>query len=346
MKILLDAMGGDHAPEAVCEGAVLAIKKKLDFDGLVLIGNKSKINDELKKYRFKKDRLEIIDAPDVIRNDDSPVKAIRTKDRASLTVAMKNLVDGNGDVLISAGNTGALMAGGIFILGRIKNIDRPAIASPYPIFGQKKISLILDAGANAEIKPKNLLDFATMGSIYAEKVLGINSPKISLVNMGTEKSKGSAVLKTAYDLLEESKNNLGIINFAGNIEARDIPLGTTDVLICDGFVGNVIIKLTEGLGWNIMKILKEKLSDGVAAKIGALFLIKKLSSIKNEADYTEYGGAPILGVSKPLIKAHGSSNGKAFCSAIKSSIHYVNSNTISVIEDKIAEIEKFNIMEG
>ncbi|MBK5261804.1 MAG: phosphate acyltransferase PlsX, partial [Peptostreptococcaceae bacterium] len=244
---------------------------------------------------------------------------------------------GEGDLFISAGNSGAMMAGGLFILGRIQGIDRPAMASIYPILGDKA-SLLVDAGANAECKPVNLLEFGTMGSIYMEKVLDRKSPTVGLVNIGAEETKGTTVVKAAFELLEKSD-----LNFIGNVEARDIPKGRADVIVCDGFVGNVILKLTEGLAWNILKLLKSKFTTGAKAKIGALLLSDKLIEIKNEFDYSEYGGAPILGVKGAIVKMHGSSNAKAVKNTILKGIPYVENNVVQIIQNSVVEIEEILI---
>ena len=248
--------------------------------------------------------------------------------------------NGEGDMFISAGNSGALMAGGLFILGRIQGIDRPAIASIYPILGRSYPSIIVDAGANAECKPNNLLEFGVMGSIYMEKVMGIKNPRVGLVNIGAEESKGSTLTKAAYDLISKSR-----VNFVGNVEAREVPAGACDVIICDGFVGNVILKLTEGLAWNILKLLKNKFTDGGVAKMGALLLSGKMRELKSEFDYSEYGGAPILGVKGSIVKMHGSSNANAVKNTILKAIPYVNNNVVQIIQNSVEELEEITISE-
>ena len=257
-----------------------------------------------------------------------------------MVVGLNMVKSGEGDLFISAGNTGALMAGALFNLGRIQGIDRPAIASIYPILGTKKPSLLVDVGANSECKPSNLLEFAMMGSIYMEKVLGRENPKIGLVNLGVEETKGSTLTKAAFGLLEKSH-----LNFSGNIEAREVPLGGADVVVCDGFVGNVILKLTEGLAINIVNLLKKKFTENARAKMGAVLLSKKLRSLKEEFDYTEYGGAPILGVKGPVVKMHGSSNANAVKNSILKAIPFAEENVVGIISESVFEIEEVLIEE-
>ena len=247
--------------------------------------------------------------------------------------------NGEGDVFISAGSTGALLSGGLFLLGRIQGIDRPALASVYPIIGGKA-SLLLDAGANAECKPNNLLEFGIMGNIYMEKVIGRENPRVGLVNLGTEASKGNTLTKAAYELLEQSH-----MNFVGNVEAREVPRGACDVIVADGFTGNVILKLTEGLAWNILQNIKKKFTDGVKAKLGAALLIDKLGDLKKEFDYSEYGGAPILGVKGPIVKMHGSSKANAVKNTIIKAIPFVEENVIETIQNSVLEIEEITLSE-
>jgi glycerol-3-phosphate acyltransferase PlsX len=247
---------------------------------------------------------------------------------------------GEADLFISAGNTGALMAAGLFILGRIQGIDRPAIASIFPILGKGGVTLLVDAGANSECKPNNLLEFANMGSIYMEKVMDIMNPTVGLVNIGTEETKGTTIIKAAYELLSKSS-----MRFVGNIEARDIPKGVCDVVVCDGFTGNIILKLSEGLAWTIFKLLKQKFTSGIVTKVGALLLSSKLKELKSEFDYSEYGGAPILGVKGALVKMHGSSNANAVKNTILKGIPYAENNVVQMIQNSVLELEEIIISE-
>ena len=338
MKIVVDGMGGDNAPLEIVKGAVEAAA--LTEHKIILIGDESKINEELGKYKYNKEQINVVHASEVISNDDAPVKAVRTKLDSSMVKGINLLKSGDADLFVSAGNTGAIMAAGLFILGRIQGIDRPAIASTYPILGKGGVSLLVDSGANSECKPNNLLEFATMGSIYMEKVLNTKDPTVGLVNIGTEETKGTTVLKAAHELLTKSS-----LRFIGNVEARDVPKGACDVIVCDGFVGNVILKLTEGLAWSILQLLKNKFTSGIVAKMGALLLSNKLKELKSEFDYSEYGGAPILGVKGAMVKMHGSSNANAVKNTILKGIPYAETNVVQIIQNSVLELEEIIISE-
>ena len=337
MRIILDGMGGDNAPAAVVEGAVLA-SKDIEHE-IQIIGQQELIQAELAKYRYDEKKITVIDAREVISNEEAPVRAVRSKKDSSIVRGINMVKKGEGDIFISAGSTGALMAGGLFILGRIQGIDRPALASVYPIVGSIP-SLLVDAGANAECKPNNLLEFGIMGNIYMEKVIGRKSPRVGLVNIGTEAAKGSTLTKAAYELLEQSN-----MNFVGNVEAREVPKSACDVIVCDGFTGNVVLKLTEGLAWNILQVIKKKFTDGVKAKLGAALLIDKLGELKKEFDYSEYGGAPILGVKGPIVKMHGSSSANAVKNTILKGIPFVEEKVVETIQNSVLEIEEITLSE-
>ncbi len=337
MRIILDGMGGDNAPSAIVEGAVLA-SKEINHE-IVIIGQEELINQELKKYKYNNEKITVADAREVITNDEAPVRAVRSKKDSSIVKGINMIKQGEGDIFISAGSTGALLSGGLFILGRIQGIDRPALASIYPIVGGEP-SLLVDAGANAECKPNNLLEFGIMGNIYMEKVIGRPSPRVGLVNIGTEAAKGSTLTKAAYELLEQSN-----MNFVGNVEAREVPKSACDVIVCDGFTGNVVLKLTEGLAWNILQVIKRKFTDGVKAKLGAALLIDKLGELKKEFDYSEYGGAPILGIKGPIVKMHGSSNANAVKNTILKGIPFVEKNVVETIQNSVLEIEEITLSE-
>ena len=337
MKIILDGMGGDNAPFSVVEGAVLASRETQHH--ICIIGQEELIIPELKKYKYESEKISVINATQVISNDDAPVRAVRSKKDSTKVKGINMVKNGEGDIFISAGSTGALLAGGLFILGRIQGIDRPALASVYPIVGGIP-SLLVDAGANADCKPNNLLEFGIMGNIYMEKVIGRKDPKVGLVNIGAEAAKGSTLTKAAYDLLEQSH-----LNFIGNVEAREVPKGACDVIVTDGFTGNVLLKLTEGLAWNILQVIKKKFTDGVKAKLGAALLIDKMTELKQEFDYSEYGGAPILGVRGPIVKMHGSSNANAVKNTILKGIPYVCENVVDTIQNSVLEIEEITLSE-
>lgn len=339
MRIIIDGMGGDNAPAEIVKGVVEA--SALIDHKLVIVGDTAQIETELAKYKGKYSdaQIEIKHASEVIENDDAPVKAVRRKKDSSMVVGINMVKDGEGDVFISAGNTGALMAGGLFILGRIQGIDRPALASVYPILGSEA-SLLVDAGANAECKPNNLLEFGMMGSIYMEKVIGRPNPKVGLVNIGAEETKGTTLTKAAYELLDKSE-----LNFIGNVEARELPFGACDVIVCDGFVGNNILKLTEGLALNIMKLLKKKFTEGPVAVMGAALLSGKIKDIKGEFDYSEYGGAPILGIKGPIVKTHGSSKANAIKNTIIKAIPFAEKDVVQIIQNSVEELEEITISE-
>lgn len=330
MRILIDGMGGDNAPEAVVEGAVLAATET--EQEICIIGPIETIRSLAEKHMKKrqlKGSISFVDATEVITNSESPALAVRKKKDSTIVKGIGMLKDGEADIFISGGSTGALLAAGLFNIGRVKGIDRPAICSIYPIIGGRP-SLLCDAGANAECKPKNLYDFGIMGSIYMEKVIGRENPMVALVNIGTEEEKGTSLTKEAYGLLKESG-----INFIGNMEARDVPKGRCDVIVTDGFTGNVILKLTEGMAWNIFKVIKKKFTSGIHARIGSLILVDKLMEIKKETDYSEYGGAPILGLKKPLVKMHGSSSGKGVKNTILKAIPFVEKDVVEKIQEYI-----------
>ena len=328
MRIAIDVMGGDHAPVETVKGAIEALQEIQAT--MVLIGNEDAIKKELTKYTYDKSRIEIIPTTEVIENEDKAVIAIKRKKDSSMVVGFEKVRTGEVDALISAGNTGALLAGGLLRVGRIKGVDRPALTTVFPTFNG--MFVLADVGANAECKARNLKEFGIMGSIYAKDVLGIDNPRVGLVNIGTEEGKGTPVINEAYQLLKETN-----LNFIGNVEARDIPERVADVLICDGFTGNVILKLTEGVAKSFMTELKKIFLSSPISKLAALVLRKNLKGIKTKMDYTEYGGAPLLGIKAAIVKAHGSSNSKAFKNAIKYAEKYVSNNIIEKISKDIKE---------
>ena len=333
MKIAVDAMGGDNAPQAVIEGCIAALGD-MSAD-VILVGKEDVIRGELEKYKgmYEEDRIGIVHAEEVIENEDSPVKAVRTKKNSSLVMAVDMVKDGTANAVMSAGNTGALMAAALLRLGRIKGIERPAIVSAFPKLGKKgEFVLLVDTGANAECTAKNLLGFAYMGSIYRRHAYGTENPAIGLINIGAEETKGTPMLKETYQMLKETD-----LNFIGNVEGRDIPRTDADVLVCDGFTANIVLKLTEGTAWNVFKAIKEKITEGLQAKVGALLLKKKLYSLKEEFDYSTYGGAPILGVKGMVFKMHGSSSSVAVRNAVVKAAAVCERDVIGEIEQKMAQ---------
>ncbi len=332
MRIVIDGMGGDNAPEEIVKGAADA-SKLIDHE-ICIVGRAPQIEAELEKNGYAGNNIKVVNADDVITMEDSPVKAIRRKTDSSMVVGLTMVKEGKGDVFISGGNTGALVVGARMILGRIEGIDRPVLASIYPCLGGKP-SLLVDAGASSEAKAHNLLEYGLMGSIYMEKVWGREKPKVGLVNLGVEESKGTSVTKDAYKKLHAAP-----LNFVGNVEARDIPVGVCEVIVCDGFVGNVILKLSEGLAWNILKLVKNQFMVNTRTKLAGLMVKPQLSSLKDEFDYAEYGGAPVLGVSGPVIKIHGSSNSVAVKNAIIKSIPYSQEKVVDIIKKSMLDLEE------
>ena len=338
MKIILDGMGGDNAPEAIVEGAVNAVKENSEIE-ISLVGNEDLLTSEIEKAGYTGDRISVTGAEEVITNDEAPVKAVRSKQDSSLVKGLRMVKEGEGDVFLSAGSTGALLAGGLLILGRVKGIDRPTLAAVYPVIG-KQPSLLTDTGANAECKPNNLLEFGIMGSIYMEKVIGRANPTVGLVNNGTEEGKGTTLTKAAYEMLSRSH-----LNFIGNVEAREVPDGACDVIVTDGFTGNAIIKLTEGMGLMVLREMKSRFTATAKAKMGAMLLKDQLMGIKKEFNYAEYGGAPILGVKGGLLKMHGSSDALAVKQTILKAVPYVEQRVVETIENSVLEIEEILVSE-
>lgn len=326
MKIVIDAMGGDNAPQETVKGAVEAVKQ-FNVD-IVLTGDIEEIAKELEKHSYPKEKIEIVNCSEVIKTDEKPVVAIRRKKDSSLVVAINMVKDGKADAIISAGNTGAILAGGLFILGRMKGINRPALAPVYPT--AKGVSILIDGGSNPDCKPKNLLEFGVMGSLYANKLLNVDKPSVCLVNIGIEEGKGNELVKEAYEIFKKAP-----FNFQGNVEARDVSAGYADVIVCDGFTGNIILKLTEGVAGTIFKMLKKELMKSPIRKLGALLIKSGLKSFKKSFDYSEYGGAPFLGVKGVVIKAHGSSNAKAIKNAVRQAKILIETNIVEDIEKEI-----------
>lgn len=297
--IALDCMGGDNAPGEIVKGAVLAANENKDML-IKLVGREDDIKKELEKYPSS-DKLEIVDAKEVIETGEPPVAAIRKKKDSSLVKCMYMVKKGEADAMVSAGSTGANLVGGHVIIGRIKGVERPPLAPLIPT--KTGFSLLIDCGANVDARPSHLLQFAKMGSVYMENVVGVKNPKVALVNIGAEEEKGNALVKETYQLLKEMEG----INFIGNIEARDIPNGDADVIVCDAFVGNVILKLYEGVASVLIDKIKGSMMNSIKTKIGALLIKKDLKKTLKGFSLEEHGGAPLLGLNGLLVKTHGSS---------------------------------------
>lgn len=324
--VAVDAMGGDLAPLETVKGCVLALEDK--NIKLAIVGKQSEIDAELSKYSYDKTRISVINASEVIQNDDTPTAAIKEKKDSSMVVGLNMLKNGEAGAFVSAGNTGALLTGATVIVGRIKGVKRPALATIFP--NTKGYTFLIDVGANVDAKPEYLVQFAQMGSVYMENVMNVKNPRVGLINIGAEKGKGNELTKEAYALLE----NAGV-NFVGNVEAREIPLGEVDVAVCDAFVGNVVLKYSEGLSKGILSMLKEELMATTVSKIGALLSKGAYERLKKRFDYREVGGAPFLGVNGLVVKAHGSSDAKAFKNAIKQCSYFIEKDIAKKIEEKM-----------
>jgi len=308
MKIALDAMGGDFAPATNVEGAIDALSTN-DELSVVLVGNESGISAELTRKNYSGSRISIRHASQTVEMGDSPLTALRRKKDSSVRVAVDLVKSGEADAFVSAGNSGVVMATALLVLGKLPGVDRPAIATVMPSYRDHFV--LLDAGANVDCKPVHLYQFAIMGDAYARFIFDMKSPKIGLLSIGEEDVKGNELTKESFKLLK----NAGL-NFIGNIEGQEIFKGEADVVVCDGFVGNIALKIAEGLAETMTKMLKREISDRAAARIGALFLKEAFKSFIKKTDYSEYGGAPLLGLSKPCIIAHGRSTSKAIKNAI------------------------------
>lgn len=324
ITIAVDAMGGDNAPKEIVKGAVLAVQDRTDIK-VILVGKEEIILNELNGYEYDKERIIIVNADDNITNNESPVLAIRRKKNSSIVIALNLVKAGEADAFVSAGSTGAVLAGGQLIIGRIKGVERPPLAPIIPTI--EGASLLVDCGANVDARPSHLVQFAKMGSIYMENVLGIKNPRVAIVNIGAEEEKGNALVKETFPLLKE----LPDINFIGSIEARDIPYGYADVIVCEAFVGNVILKLYEGLGSALINKVKEGLMSTIRSKIGALLSKSALKNTLKAFDYSRYGGAPLLGLKGLVVKTHGSSKSNE----IRNSIIQCVTFTEQKIKDKI-----------
>lgn len=331
MNIVLDAFGGDNAPLEIIKGAIDA-RKDFEVD-ITLVGDEEKIKACAKENSLDISSLKIKHTPDVIDICEEATNIIRSKKNCSMAVGMQMVADGEGDAFVSAGSTAALVVGATFIVKRIKGIKRAALASVLPTATNP--TMLLDCGANSECRPEMLLQFGIMGSIYMNKVLGVKNPKVALANIGAEETKGRELELGTYAILKDAP-----VNFVGNIEAREIPKGNCDVVVADGFSGNLLLKLYEGMGKFFSNELKGMLMNGFLSKIGALFLLKKIKAFKKKMDYTEYGGAPLLGTSKPVIKAHGSSNAKAIYNAIRQAKSFSEGDVIGEVTKALAAIKE------
>ena len=327
-KVALDAMGGDNAPMEIVKGAVDAVSSRNDIK-VFLVGQEDAIKEELAKYSYPAEQIEIVHAPEVIEMAEPPVIAIRKKKQSSMVVAMNMVKHGEADAFVSAGSSGAILVGGQTIVGRIKGIRRPPLAPIIPT--ANGMSLLIDCGANVDAKADNLVQFAQMGSIYMENIMGIKNPRVAIVNIGAEEEKGNALVKETIPMLHECKD----INFIGCIEAREIPNGAADVIVCEAFVGNVILKLYEGLSSTLIKEIKKGLMSTLVSKIGAFLALPALKETLKDFDASKYGGAPLLGLNGLVVKAHGSSKSIEITNAIYQCVSFKEQDINGKIKEHI-----------
>ncbi|MGJ9458823.1 phosphate acyltransferase PlsX [Oceanobacillus sp. CF4.6] len=328
MKLAIDAMGGDNAPKEIVLGAMNAVSE-IDNLTITLFGDENQI----KPLLTNDNNIEIVHTDEVITSDDEPVRAVRRKKNASLVLMAQAVKEGRADACISAGNTGALMSAGLFVVGRIPGIDRPALSPTLPTVDGKGF-LMLDVGANVDAKANHLVQYAIMGSIYTEKVRGIPNPTVGLLNIGTEEGKGNELTKKAFEQLKKAP-----INFIGNVEARDIFNRAADVVVTDGFSGNIALKTIEGTAQTVFTLLKETFMSSTKTKLAAGLMKNDLRGLKNKLDYSEYGGAGLFGLAAPVIKAHGSSKSRAIVSAIKQANHMVEHDVTNTIKTTVESIQ-------
>jgi glycerol-3-phosphate acyltransferase PlsX len=324
--VAVDAMGGDNAPVEIVKGAIDAVNSSDDIK-VKLVGIEDVVRQELTKYEYDKDKVEVINATEIITTEEPPVNAIRRKKDSSIVVAMNLVKNKEADAFVSAGSSGAVLVGGQLIVGRIKGIERPPLAPLIPT--KDGVALLIDCGANVDARPSHLVQFAKIGSIYMENIVGIKNPRVAIVNIGAEEEKGNALVKETFPMLK----NCPDINFIGSIEARDIPSGYADVIVCEAFVGNVILKLYEGVGATLIGKVKEGLMSSLRTKIGALLIKPALKETLKSFSTDEYGGAPLLGLNGLVVKTHGSSKAIEICNSIKQCVDFKNQK----INDKIKE---------
>jgi len=328
-KIAVDCMGGDYAPEEIVKGCILAYKE-LDL-GTYLVGDRKAIESILRKEGVKEsEALTIVHAEEKVEMNEPPSVVLKKKN-SSLYVAGMLVREGEADGLVSAGNTGAVLAVGKFVVGTAEEVERPTIGVPLP--NPKGKTVLLDVGANVDCKPRHLLQFAIIGHTYAEEILGIKNPRVGILSIGEEEGKGNELVKETYPLLKRSK-----LNFLGNAEGRDIYAGTFDVIVCDGFVGNVVLKASESLGFAVLQMIKEEVQKSLLARLGALLMLPALNNLKKKADFAEYGGIPLLGAKKPVIITHGRANAKAIKNAIRVANEFLTHHFNEKLKDNLIKL--------
>lgn len=329
--VALDAMGGDYAPAEAVKGAVEAVTEHPEIK-VILVGKQNQIKEELGKYEYFEENIEVVNATEIIEMGEVPTKAIREKKDSSLVVAMKLVREEKADAIVSAGSTGAILVGGQLVVGRIKGIKRPALAPFLP--SKKGFSLLIDCGANVDARPEHLVQFAQMGSVYFENVMGKKNPTVGIVNIGTEEEKGNQLVKETYPLLKECKD----INFVGSVEAREIAKGGVDILVCEAFVGNVILKFFEGVALTFLGCIKEGLMSSIRTKLGALMIKPAIKGLVKTFDVSSQGGAPLLGLNGLVVKAHGNSKSgeikTAICQCIAFKENSINDKISAMVSSK------------
>ncbi len=329
MNIIVDAMGGDNAPLEIIKGSIMALDE-LNIDKIILVGDEDAIRTCAKDNKLSLDRMEIVHTTQVIDMCDDARSVLKAKADSSMSVGFRLLNEGVGEAFVSAGNTGAITVGATLITKRIKGVKRPAIASTMP--SADKPFVLMDCGANAECKPEYLYQFGLLGSIYMQNIFGVESPRVALANNGTEETKGTPIVKEAYQLMQDAP-----YNFVGNIEGRQIPFGDADVVVADGFTGNLILKTYEGVAKVLMNGIKQAFYKSTLSKISYLGVRSGINDMKTQFDYKEYGGAVLLGVQKPVVKAHGSADARTFKNAIRQGVSFVSTDLINKIETALAE---------
>lgn len=330
IKIVVDAMGGDNAPAEIVKGAVEAVQQRPDIK-VILTGQEAAVNAELSKYSYTKEQIEVVDAPEVIETAEPPVMAIRKKKNSSIVLGMGLVKKGEADAFVSAGSTGAVLVGGQVLVGRIKGVQRPPLAPLIPT--ETGVALLIDCGANVDARPSHLVQFAQMGSVYMENVVGIKNPKVAILNIGAEEEKGNQLVKETFPLLKECKG----INFIGSIEAREIPHGQADVIVTDAFAGNVVLKLYEGVASILLKKVKEGLMSSLRSKIGGMLIKPALKQTLKAFDASQYGGAPLLGLNGLVVKTHGSSNANDVKNSIIQCVTFKEQNINGKIKEYIQQ---------
>ncbi len=333
VRVAVDAMGGDNAPGEIVKGTVKALNNSEEV-AVLLIGRKELIEDELVKYSYPKERLTVIDAPDVIQTAEAPVVAVRKKKESSIVKALNLVKNGEADAFISAGSSGAVLVGGQLIIGKAKGVKRAPLAPLIPT--EKGVALLIDCGANVDARADHLVQFAKMGSLYMRDVIGIPNPKVALVNIGAEDEKGNALVKETLPLLRDCEE----LNFIGSIESRDIPAGYADVIVCEAFVGNVILKLYEGVASTLISVVKQSMYENLRSKIGGLLVKPAIKNSLKKFDASQYGGAPLLGLKGLVVKAHGSATEKEIKNAILQCVTFSKEKITDKIVDSFQNKEK------